>query len=457
MTAKQLQKKHPKFIYEKFSYSLGKSGLACKFRFKLEPNIFFRPEILIKGVGKKETKNLPAEVLENFVFHIGLAEIPSYWKCAGSQKIEIKAARINEEQIKWWEGLLLNGLAEFFYKNGINPKNGLFKIVSTGRNTLRKETKSKGADSGLLVPVGGGKDSLVALKLIQATHNKIGTMVLGNVKASYNLIKSLELKPPIKIERKIDKKLLALNKKGYLNGHTPFSAYLAFLSIFCARLFGYGTIVAGNERSANEPNISFGGKKINHQYSKSYEFEKNFRAYAKKYLTENVSHFSILRPLYELQIAKLAAKYSKSLAVTRSCNVNMKKNSWCGKCPKCLSVYILLYPFLGAEKTKKMFGKDLFGDKNLWKYIPGLIGDKTEKPFDCVATRKENMAALDLAVKKSEKKMPYVLKKFRKSRGGKTTSTKEIEKILLSWDNKNFLPTNIKKILKNTITTFSHS
>jgi len=60
---------------------------------------------------------------------------------------------------------------------------------------------------------------------------------------------------------------------------------------------------------------------INHQYSKSSEFEKKFRDYLTN-LTPSVSYFSLLRPLYELQIAKILAKLPQYHQVFKSCNVN---------------------------------------------------------------------------------------------------------------------------------------
>ena len=445
---KTLRKKHPCFIYESFRWSFKGNDLFMRFRFKLEPNIIFEPKVVVKNM-PPSAKKIPGAVLDNFVFHLGLAEIPSYWKCAVSPSIEIKAGHLNKNQIKWWKKLLTNGLAEFFYVNHINPDKTPFQITSTGENNseILKLIRKKNIEHKFLVMVGGGKDSLVAIKLVKTAGGEIGTFVLGNVKASISLVKSFHLKPPIKTQRVIDKKLIELNKNGYLNGHTPFSSYLAFLSTFCAEVFGYDTVIAGNERSANEPSMLFNGKKVNHQYSKSYEFEKDFRGYIKKYLTENVNYLSILRPIYEIQIAKLAAKFTENIGATRSCNVKLKENLWCGKCPKCLSIFLLLYPFLDTTKLKKMFGENLFENKKLWSFIPELTGIKTQKPFECVATRRENIAALILGYKKckNEKKgVPYILRRFHETIEPKAKMNKKnIDDIMNSWNVKNFLPPSL--------------
>ncbi len=469
MSPRDLRKKHPKFIYESFAYSLRKDAFRMEFKFKLEPNIYFSPAVVIRGTPSSRIKKLPKKVLDNFVFHIGLAELPSYWKCATSPLIEIKAAHLNTYQLRWWKKLLLNGLAEFFYVNRIDPETMPFRIVSTNENKLGISTISPGRNVNrkYLIPVGGGKDSLVAIKLAKTMRKKIGTMVLGNVKASHNLIKACTLKPPVAIQRTIDETLLRLNTKGYLNGHTPFSSYLAFLSVFCAEIFDYGTVAAGNERSANEATLLSGDEKINphtkrgaassasiktprygvgvnHQYSKSYEFEKDFRGYIKKYLTKEINYFSVLRPLYEIQIAKLAVQFPTELNVIRSCNLELKENSWCGKCPKCFNVFLLLYPFSDTDSLQQLFGKNLFEDQTLWKFVPELTGLKNKKPFECVATRRENVAALVLAYekcKKDGKEAPYILRRFHETIEPQIRiSKKTIDHIMHSWDDKNFLP-----------------
>ena len=82
----------------------------------------------------------------------------------------------------------------------------------------------------------------------------------------------------IEVKRNIDKNVLDLNAKGFLNGHTPFSAMVAFLTYLIAFLTGKKYVALSNEDSANESNVD--GEKINHQYSKPLEFETDLRWYA---------------------------------------------------------------------------------------------------------------------------------------------------------------------------------
>ncbi|MDO8633294.1 MAG: hypothetical protein Q7K38_01985, partial [Candidatus Wildermuthbacteria bacterium] len=308
----------------------------------------------------------------------------------------------------------------------------------------------------VMVPVGGGKDAAVTLELLKKGNMDIVPFLLNPKPEQMKILSSSSLSLgvgdlakvglPIVVERTIDSKLLELNRKGYLNGHTPFSAYLAFLTVLVATLFNYKYIALSNERSSNEGNIKYLGKTINHQYSKSFEFEKKFREYSKKYLASSIEYFSFLRPLYELQIAKIFANYSKYFGVFLSCNEANKTYSgrtqaglpaeaqrakagrWCGKCPKCLFVFLALYPFAGKEQTVAIFKKDLLKDKKLKPLLDELTGKRKFKPFECVGTIEESKAALALALGKIHD-----------------------HKVLHSWNSQHFLPPAFEKLLKGTV------
>lgn len=253
---------------------------------------------------------------------------------------------------------------------------------------------------------------------------------------------------------------MALNRKGYLNGHTPFSAYLAFLTASCATLFDYRYIALSNERSSNEGNVSYLGSTINHQYSKSWEFEKKFRAYSKKYLAKNIEYFSFLRPLYELQIAKLFSQYPQYFATFLSCNEAHKTHSgtrkpaekWCGKCSKCLFAFASLYPFIETKQLEKIFGKNLFEDASLIPLMEELVGKRNFKPFECVGTTRESLAAFYLSLQKTYPPLPALLKHFRAHIAKKHLHLpQESREMLKSWNTTHALPLRLEKELKSVL------
>ena len=442
MKLAQLRKQYPVFLYKGYSYKLRGKDLAISFDFRVLPDIRFAPKVVIKNVGKENLKRVGESNLNNLVFHLGLMEIPSYWKATCSPKIIVKASPpaggLNSTQVAWWKNLFMQGLGEFFYKNSIDFTTPNFLTITSERVPSRSEVRvgrGFGGRSGgghslrVLVSVGGGKDSAVTLELLK--NMKIQSFVLNPKKPQLAIIKKAGEKAPITALRTIDSRLLELNRKGYFNGHTPFSAYLAFLSVFVAVLFDYKYIALSNERSSNEGNIKYRGKTINHQYSKSFEFEKKFREYTKKYFAKDTEYFSFLRPLYELQIAKIFARYPKYFNVFLSCNEARKTKSgkqkptgkWCGKCSKCLFVYVILSPFIKPKTLEKIFRKNLLKDQSLAPLMDRLTGKRGFKPFECVGTPREVAAALS----------------------GKT------DRILRSWDSYNFIPQKLSRILKQKV------
>lgn len=404
MTFEEVRQKHQQFIYEGFEILNEENKLKIHFNFGVSPDIKFRPEITLPIPDQQQN-------LDNLVFNLGMVELISYWKAACPAEIVIKAGYLNNEQIKFWKKLLVKGLAEFFYINKIDfTKDDLvkFKIDSKKKFPCFDE-KLNDRD---LILIGGGKDSAVTLDNLSKTGKEFSCLLLNPTEAALKISKAGGCPNPIIIKRTIDPKLLELNKKGYLNGHTPFSAYLAFLAILAAVADDYNNIIVSNEASSDEANIEWKGQQINHQYSKTSEFEKDFRTYCQKYLSSDVNYFSFLRNLGELQICKLFSKMEKYHQIFRSCNKDSKTENFCGKCAKCVSTYLTLYPFLG-NKTKEIFGTDLLSSKSLIPIVKMLLKKNTAvKPFECVATVEEIKAAISLGrerAKKDGQKIPNVL------------------------------------------------
>jgi hypothetical protein len=216
------------------------------------------------------------------------------------------------------------------------------------------------------------------------------------------------------IRREIDPALLTLNSLGFLNGHTPFSALLGFLTVLASAITGKKNIALSNESSANEPTIP--GTSINHQYSKSFGFETGFRRYVNTWIHPQINYFSFLRPLHELQIASVFSGLTEYHDVFRSCNMGSKTETWCCNCPKCLFTYIILSPFLTEEKLRKILGKNLFEDENLLLFLNQLTGIADEKPFDCIGTIDEVNLALGETIRKhNDSELPVLLDYYRGS------------------------------------------
>lgn len=245
--------------------------------------------------------------------------------------------------------------------------------------------------AAVLIPVGGGKDSVLTLELLKNTRFERYAFAINPSKAVKDCIALAEIPETacLFVKRVIDKRLLQLNERGFLNGHTPFSGIVAFYGSFTAYLSGIPYIALSNEASANAATVE--GTEINHQYSKTAEFEQSFAAYSRAYLGNTSRYFSFLRPLNEIAIAALFSRYEQYFKVFRSCNLGSKAgaNRWCGNCAKCLFVFIILSPYLSQERMTEIFGSDLMANPALEDDLKALLGLTIAKPFECVGTVEE--------------------------------------------------------------------
>lgn len=406
------RKKYKVFYYNSYSIIEDENAFTLKYEFEIPELTKFEPQIRII---KKDIKNTNSFILNNLAFHIGLIELISYWKSVCSPKVIIKCGYLNEKQIKWWKKLYFYGLGELFYTNNIKTNiQDFMEIQYTQKQTKFEYENTEIIEDGYIVPIGGGKDSIVTLETLDIDKKRDYCLIINPKKVTKECAKIAGLEQnTIEVYRKIDENLISLNKQGYINGHTPFSAMLAFVSYMVAYLIGKKYVALSNENSANESNVL--GEDINHQYSKSYEFECDFRDYANKYLKLSVEYFSFLRPLNELQIAKIFSRQEKYHQVFRSCNVGSKKKEWewCCNCAKCLFAYIILSPFLYKEKLISIFGEDLYENEGLLNTFIELTGNGKVKPFECVGTFEEVNYALSKTIKDFKDELPFLLRYYK--------------------------------------------
>jgi hypothetical protein len=393
----QLRAQYPLFTYEDYKYEVVDNQINIKFTYKIGDDITFAPKMtLLPG---RNVRPFDTESLGGLIFHIGLIELISYWKCTCSPTVHVRGFRLDEEQQQWWKKLYWKGLGEFFHQNGITSNREEFLHFRFDDNALPTSACQcqKVAESNrVIVPIGGGKDSVVTLEHQRKEH-EIVPFIINPRGATLECARVAGFPAPediVVLRRQIDGKLLELNAAGYLNGHTPFSAMLAFYSTLVSTVTGTREVALSNEASANEPTIL--GTEINHQYSKSLEFEEDFRHYVSRYLGDCNHYYSYLRPYSELEIARFFAQYPDYFPVFKSCNAGSKTDIWCCNCPKCLFAYIILSPFIDADTMVEIFGEDLLDKPSLQQYFDELTGVAEEKPFECVGTIDEVNRAMEM-------------------------------------------------------------
>lgn len=335
------------------------------------------------------------KVIQSLFFMAGV----SYFKIYLAPNIFIEKGEMDETMAKFFSKTYEKGLGEFFYVNKLDPKTSIkFPVTEQlPANPVKHQ------NSGLLVGIGGGKDSLVSVELLSGSKQDITTWSLGHRPQLEPLINVIDL-PHLWVDRTWDRAMLEHNAKGAYNGHIPISAILACVGTVVAILSGKQDVVVSNENSSNEADLNYKGIEINHQYSKSLEFEKDYQDYLNSEIG-STGYFSFLRPLSEVRIAEIFAKtgFDKYEGVFSSCNRAFTHDSshtfWCGKCPKCAFTFLALTPFVERSKLESIWGKNLLLDPSLEMTYKQLLGIEGDKPLDCVGEIKESRAAMRLAQK----------------------------------------------------------
>jgi hypothetical protein len=328
----------------------------------------------------------------------------SYFKLKAPFAIDAPDLQLTETEHAFAIDLYENGLGEFYARNHLNR---------FGRLSLNAATDTRPApaapqlDDRILLPIGGGKDSLVSVQLLEATGRDFTPFAVnpkGPIVSSVDRIG----RTPIYVTRTLDPEMIRLSKEpGYLTGHVPSTAINSMIAALCALLFSYDGIVLSNERSASEGNAMHDGREVNHQYSKSLAFEHRLAAVLAGATGGALGYFSLLRPYSEARIAALFARQDRFDHVFSSCNRNFRYNGhdgplWCGECPKCHFVFLILAPFMDKTRLLGIFGQNLLARPENEPSFRALTGLAGQKPWECVGEILEAAACLMALTRRSD-------------------------------------------------------
>ena len=296
--------------------------------------------------------------------------------------------RLTKYDVAFFEKIFYLGFGEFKLTNSI-PLNttttliSSYEIDTTDRSDVRTSALPNTGKSLLLN--GGGKDGSVSASLLSLNGIDFTWFQRGNSVAQQQVSNAWD-KPVLEVRRVLDPN----RKAGIYAGHRPMSAGIAFLSMLTAYLFDYSHVIASNEASANEGNTTIDGFTVNHQYSKSLEFETDLQNLFLTAGIHEIGYFSLLRPLSELQIASFTKNLSQNqLSAIVSCNNGTSTGVWCLACPKCAFIALVIYA------TDPNVARGIWGDVNvintpsLAPYIEELLDPSQEKPLECVGTLDE--------------------------------------------------------------------
>jgi hypothetical protein len=450
MEYKTLREQYPEFYYHSFHIEEAEQQIHITYDMEIKGLSAFHPTFTLPL--PKERSFQDTKLFRTAVFSLGMVELISYWKIACPPHVTIECGDLDAYQIQWWKKLYFNGLGEFFYKNQIDTDLYSFMDLCSAGSPITGSALEQ-TYAGNLIPVGGGKDSFVTLHILEPYKKDNCAFIINSIISAVNAAHAAgyeEGKDLLLVKRTLDQNMLDLNQQGYLNGHTPFSAMAAFASYLTAMVWGRKYITLSNEASANESTIK--GSSVNHQYSKTFEFEKDFNEYTKKYLTDEIHYFSLLRPLSELQIAGIFAKLKKYLPVFRSCNVGQKKGEWCGHCAKCLFVCLMMSAYLEPQEVINIFGRDMLNDPEMRELFQQLTGILDDKPFECVGTRDEVNTAICMSIRHTLAEggtLPLLFSEYMQTKY--YAFYKDMNVDMLAYNEENHLPPEYAELVKKEL------
>ena len=301
----------------------------------------------------------------------------SYYKLRAPGRVVVQRP-VTKAQAAVAEAAYTHGLGEFAAVNRLPvPHEVAFDVELTDD----VPAPVVGGGRQALLPVGGGKDSALAVNPTDAQRDVARAAGV----------------PLIGVRRRLDPLLGERTEAGGLNGHVPVTAINSAISTLVAVLGGFDPVVFANERSADEETLTVNGARVNHQYSKSYEFERLFAAAAAEV---GVGYFSLTRQLSELATVAAVANLPELRGEILSCNRSYTQahmggeatQRWCLHCDKCLFTFLCFAVFLTPGEALGVFGGDPLQDLSLADGFRRLWA--TEKPFDCVGERAESAAAM---------------------------------------------------------------
>jgi hypothetical protein len=306
------------------------------------------------------------------------------------------------------DDLYLHGLGEFAYHNRLDLRDRIHFPVGAAEAAMPFSSSERGIAAaapalGLprrsLVPIGGGKDSLVSVEILRGANDPATAVWIGNSSLIADCAARTGL-PMLNIRREISPLLFDYNRLGAWNGHVPVTAINSAILVVAAILYGFDAIVFSNERSASSATLEYDGQEVNHQWSKGWAFETAFDDLIRARIAADLHYYSLLRPLSELAVAARFARERRYDEVFSSCNRNFRlrgpkpADRWCGQCPKCHFVFLALAPFMPKPRLLAVFGRNLLDDASQIAGFDALLEFRDHKPFECVGEGLESRAAM---------------------------------------------------------------
>ncbi len=404
-----------RFVFDGFQFDETRFTASLRYRFDdchhFEERLDFPPPATPLNPPRRAALHHALRLLHLFA---GI----SYYKAAIPRRIVVAGDPLDRDTASLVETLYRHGLGEFAYRNGIRLHDRIH--FPNDPDTVAASAIALCPGQGPLVPVGGGKDSVVSIETLRRGDEPVTLFSVGRAEPIRATVAAAGL-PWLSVRRQLSPALFELNRQGAFNGHVPVTAIVSMIAICTAILHGHDAVVLSNERSASDGNLTLDdGFVVNHQYSKGLAFEKALSSHLRQHVATDLDYFSLLRPWSELAIARQFSRHRQYHPVFTSCNANFRidptapPRRWCLDCPKCRFVFLVLAPFVEKEKMVEIFGANLLADDDQRDGFSALLGVAAHKPFECVGEEAESAAALILLSRQPKWRDDAIVAWFRR-------------------------------------------
>ncbi len=329
----------------------------------------------------------------------------SYYKTAAPGRIDLQATPVGPRALALLRAAIVGGLGEYAYRNTLDL--GDVEIVGA---TAATPTSIELDATRVLTPFGGGIDSIVTVETLADDLDQTLFVVSpdGGRFDALEAAAAVTGRPVVRASRSLDPSLLA-GDPSFLRGHVPVTAMVTLLAALAAVASGRGGVVMSNEQSASVANLSWRGREVNHQWSKSWAAEVLIGEAVAEAVGPTLSVASFLRDRSELWVARRFSELTAYHHVFRSCNRAFAQDpakratDWCGECDKCLFINLVLAPFLDRTELRAIFGGEPLADPAREDQLRTLVGlGEDHKPFECVGDPDESAQALRLVAARDD-------------------------------------------------------
>ncbi|MGC8511118.1 MAG: hypothetical protein ACP5PB_09655 [Acidimicrobiales bacterium] len=352
----------------------------------------FHETVVFEGAGSLRTA--PATAVAHLWYLLaGL----SYYKVGAPPVVDLGATPVGPRGVALVRAALVDGLGEFAYRNSLTLDD---VVIEGGLEGVPATTALD--PSRVLVPFGGGIDSVVSVETLPA-HLDQTLFIVSPARgrfAALDQTAAVTGRPILRATRALDPQVLRA-RDGQLRGHVPVTAMITLLAAVAAVSSGRGGVVMSNEHSASVPNLRVDGREVNHQWSKSLAAEELLGAALDEAVGASLTVASLLRDRSELWVAEAFSRLPQYLPVFRSCNRAFAQDpagratAWCGECDKCLFIDLVLAPFVERATLRATLGVEPLSDPGRVGALADLVGlGEHHKPFECVGDPDESATAL---------------------------------------------------------------